>query len=211
MKKRILCFGDSNTWGYIAASGGVRYPEGVRWTSRLAELLGEEYVVIEEGQNGRATVWIDPIENHMAGIAYLEPCLESQAPIDLMILMLGTNDTKPYFAVNEYNIAASAARLADMAQKSAFGREGSPIKVLLVAPILIDNPAPFPGIFDARSEEVSRGFAKTCAAEAERLQCAFLDASQIAQPDPADGIHLSEEGHVKLAQAMYEKVKELIG
>ena len=83
--------------------------------------------------------------------------------------------------------------------------------MLLVAPILIDNPAPFPGIFDARSEEVSRGFAKTYAAEAERLQCAFLDASQIAQPDPADGIHLSEEGHAKLAQAMYEKVKELIG
>ena len=91
MKKRILCFGDSNTWGYNGENG-ERFDEYIRWTGRLQRLLGSEYTVIEEGQNGRTTVWDDPIENRLAGLTYLWPCMESQSPFDLIIIMLGTND-----------------------------------------------------------------------------------------------------------------------
>ena len=209
MKKRILCFGDSNTWGYIAASGGVRYEEGVRWTSVLVQLLGEGYTVIEEGLNGRASVWEDPVEDHMSGLAYLPTCLQSQAPLDLMVLMLGTNDTKPYFSANAHNIAASVGRLAVLAQQSQTGRNGK-LPVLMVAPIHIEQPQ-FEGIFDERSVQISKEFAKTFAATAEDLQCEFLDAALYAKPDPADGVHLDAQGHRRLAEALCAKIKEILG
>ena len=109
MKKRILCFGDSNTWGYCADDAS-RFDEDVRWTGLLAKMLGDGYTVIEEGQNGRTTVWDDPVENRLAGLTYLWPCMESHAPFDLIIIMLGTNDTKTYFSMTAQNIADAAGR-----------------------------------------------------------------------------------------------------
>ena len=122
MKKRVLCFGDSNTWGYNGEDGS-RFEEDVRWTGILQQLLGDEYTVIEEGHNGRTTVWDDPIENRLAGLTYLWPCMESQSPFDLIIIMLGTNDTKTYFSRTPQNIADGAARLVRTAQTSPFGRD----------------------------------------------------------------------------------------
>ncbi len=92
--RRILCYGDSNTWGYDAAADD-RFPEEVRWTGVLQQLLGEGFRVIEEGQPGRTTVWDDPIEEHRNGKTALYSVLESQSPVDLVVLMLGTNDLKP--------------------------------------------------------------------------------------------------------------------
>ena len=90
MKKRVLCYGDSNTWGYIAGKG-ERYPEDVRWTGILQSLLGDSYTVIEEAQNGRTTVWDDPIECRLSGLTYFYPCIESQSPLDLIIIAVMTS------------------------------------------------------------------------------------------------------------------------
>ena len=89
--KSILCYGDSNTYGLMPDSPD-RYPRDVRWTGILQKKLGEDYYVIEEGLSGRTTLWDDPIEEHKNGKKYLLPCLDSQKPVDLVILMLGTND-----------------------------------------------------------------------------------------------------------------------
>ena len=99
MGKRILCIGDSNTWGYIPGSG-ERYEKNVRWTGKLAQMLGENYEVIEEGMNGRTTAFTDKIEPGTAALDYLYPCLISQFPLDYIIVMLGTNDTKTRYGVN---------------------------------------------------------------------------------------------------------------
>lgn len=80
--KSILCFGDSNTWGYNPRTK-ERYPRNERWTGMLRQELGDGYEIIEEGLNGRITVWEDPIEEHKNGKEYLIPCLESHQPIDL--------------------------------------------------------------------------------------------------------------------------------
>ena len=110
--RRILCYGDSNTWGYDAAADD-RFPEEVRWTGVLQQLLGEGFRVIEEGQPGRTTVWDDPIEEHRNGKTALYSVLESQSPVDLVVLMLGTNDLKPRFSLNAFDIAAGLERLRD--------------------------------------------------------------------------------------------------
>jgi hypothetical protein len=103
MGKRILCIGDSNTWGYIPGSG-ERYEKNVRWTGKLAQTLGENYEVIEEGMNGRTTAFTDKIEPGTAALDYLYPCLISQFPLDYIIVMLGTNDTKTRYGVNTVEI-----------------------------------------------------------------------------------------------------------
>ena len=94
--KNILCFGDSNTWGYVPGTGN-RYPKQIRWTGLLQNLLGDSFFIIEEGLNGRTTVLDDPTRIAKNGMTYLRPCLDSQAPIDLVVMMLGTNDCKHRF------------------------------------------------------------------------------------------------------------------
>ena len=104
--KSILCYGDSNTYGLMPDSPD-RYPRDVRWTGILQKKLGEDYYVIEEGLSGRTTLWDDPIEEHKNGKKYLLPCLDSHKPVDLVILMLGTNDLKTRFSLTPFDIGAS--------------------------------------------------------------------------------------------------------
>lgn len=208
MKKRIVCFGDSNTWGYNGADGS-RYEDDVRWTGKLQRILGEEYSVIEEGQNGRTTVWDDPVENRLAGLTYLWPCMESHYPFDLLIIMLGTNDTKVYFGVQAQSIADSVGRLVELAQKSCFGRGGAAPKILLVSPIRMTERGVFTHTFGKQAVEKTKHFSALFRAAARKLGCEFLDASEFAQPGEADGVHLDEKGHEKLAEAMAEKIREL--
>ena len=89
MQKRILCYGDSNTWGAIP-NESERYPDDVRWTGVLQNELGSGYKIIEEGYNGRTTVHDDPIEGKLSGVTYFKPCMESQLPLDLIIIMVMT-------------------------------------------------------------------------------------------------------------------------
>lgn len=99
--KTIVCYGDSNTWGYDPVTMD-RLPITQRWTGVLAQELGAGYRVIEEGLNGRTTVWDDPIEGYKNGKEYLIPCLETHRPIDLITILLGTNDLKMRFSVSAY-------------------------------------------------------------------------------------------------------------
>ncbi len=209
MKKRILCFGDSNTWGYNGVDAS-RFDEDTRWTGILQKMLGPDYTVIEEAQNGRTTVWTDPVENRMAGIDYLWPCMESQKPFDLIVIMLGTNDTKNYFNIEARYIANGAGRLVRMAQQSKFGIGNQAPKVLLVAPILVarDNDSPF--LFGEQAAIKSERFAEEFKRIADEHGCEFMDAAEYAQVGKADGIHMDAENHAKFAKAMYDKIMSIM-
>ena len=110
--KTILCYGDSNTYGFNPANG-LRYPKSVRWTGRLQELLGNNYIIIEEGCNGRTTIFDDPIDGWKNGLSYLKPCLNTHKPIDIVILMLGSNDLKSTFHASAEEISKGAKRLIE--------------------------------------------------------------------------------------------------
>ena len=110
--KNILCFGDSNTYGYMPLTGR-RYDEKTRWTGRLQKLLGSVYKVIEEGCNGRTTVFEDPYDGWTKGIDYICPCIKSHKPIDIVILMLGSNDLKEFFHNTVDEIARGAGAIVD--------------------------------------------------------------------------------------------------
>ena len=146
-EKTILCYGDSNTWGWNPATQS-RYVRDERWPGVLRQELGEGYLVIEEGLNGRTTVWDDPIEGYKNGKEYLIPCLETHKPIDLVIIMLGTNDLKARFSVPACDVAAGAGVLVDIIAKSETGPGDGAPQVLLIAPPPIAKLSEFAEMFE---------------------------------------------------------------
>ncbi len=219
MSKRILCYGDSNTWGYDpgnqpeGAEHEVRFPSESRWTGVLKKRLGEGYTVIEEALNGRTTMWDDPTKPYRNGLSYLQACLESHAPLDIVIVMLGTNDMKPRICGRAYDSAEGTGKIAQVIGKSACGRDGAPPAVLIVSPVLISpqiEGLPFSDEFGGlAAHEESRKLGGFLKAKAAACSCAFLDAAEHAQA-AGDGIHMDEEGHGRLAKALEEKVRELV-
>ncbi len=207
--KTILCYGDSNTWGYIPGTGN-RYPRQVRWTGVLQNLLGEKFHVIEEGLNGRTTVMDDPTRIAKNGQPYLRPCLDSHAPIDLVVLMLGTNDTKHRFGLSPFDISEGVAMLVNIIQQSATGLNNRAPAILLVSPVVLD-PAPEKSALFEGAAQKSRELTGYIENVAKATRCAFLDASLHARVSPTDGIHLDEEGHQALGHAFAEKIQHLVG
>ena len=208
--KSILCFGDSNTWGYNARMK-ERYSRNERWTGVLRQELGDGYEIIEEGLNGRTTVWEDPIEGHKSGKEYLIPCLESHQPIDLVTIMLGTNDLKKRFSLflSAFDIANSAGVLADIALRSGSGPAGGAPKVLLMAPPRVGKMTEFAEMFED-AEVKSRKFSQHYRQIANDHGCDFLDTSQIVTSSDIDGIHLELSEHQKLGKAVAALVKKIL-
>lgn len=213
MKKHIVCFGDSNTHGYCAEpfdceDGGMRFNENERWTSLLQRGLGDEYLVIEEGLSGRTTCFDDPIGEGLSGIEYITPCLKSHEDIDLLVIMLGTNDTKERFASSAACIGKGMARLVKKAKDTdCWGGKKPNILVIAPPPIgecLRDHPFWYTmgnGCIE-KSRELAGYYKQHC----EALVCHFLDGAELCEFNESDGMHLTKKGHRMLADALIEKV-----
>ena len=207
--KVVLCYGDSNTWGFDPVTQD-RFSPAQRWTGVLARELGPEYHVIEEGLSGRTTVWDDPVEGlHKNGSNYLLPCLESHMPLDLVVLMLGTNDLKKRFSVSALDIAASVGVLVGIIQGSVAGIAGSPPRVLLVAPPPVGRLSGYAEMFDD-AEGKSRKFSEYYRLAAVEYGCDFMDAGKFILSSDIDGIHFEAGQHHKLGQAVAHAVREIL-
>ncbi|MBP5750732.1 MAG: acylhydrolase, partial [Firmicutes bacterium] len=173
--KTILCYGDSNTYGYDP-SNGFRYPADVRWTGVLKGLLGPEYTLIEEGCNGRTTVFDDPLEGWKNGLDYLKPCLNSHKPIDIVVMMLGSNDLKDCFGASAAEIADGAGVLVRTIQEFTQLKQGYVPAIVLVSPPYIGsglNESPFSYAFDDTAIERSHRFAAEYKRVADQYGCVF--------------------------------------
>ena len=213
MKKHVLCFGDSNTHGYCAEpqdclDGGDRFNENERWTCLLGKMLGDDYLVIEEGLGGRTTVFEDPLHEGMSGLSVIYPILMSHEPIDLLVIMLGTNDTKERFSANPACIGAGLERLIDKA-KTVPAWSGNEPNILVVAPPHIHkefSDANMGGCCHAKSTALAPIYKSIC----ERCGYAFLDAQGRADFNNTDHLHLTREGHAALAKKLSEIIPNLI-
>jgi lysophospholipase L1-like esterase len=207
--KRILCYGDSNTWGYNPVTQ-ERFDKNERWTGQLSRMLGSNYDVIEEGLNGRTTVWDDPIEGYKNGRDYLIPCLESHKPLDLVIILLGLNDLKKRFGVSAFDVAEGAGVLVQIVQKSNAGSRGAAPRVLLMAPPPVGKLTAFAELFEG-AEAKSQKFAEHYRRVAAELGCPFFDTATAIVSSDLDGIHFEQGDHTRLGQAVAVKVREIIG
>lgn len=203
MKKTVLLFGDSNTHGTMPMPDldfDGRFGREERWAGRLAKLL-PGWEVIAEGHPGRTTVHDDPVEGaHRNGLTVLPALLESHRPLDLVLVMLGTNDLKERFSVNACDIGLSLERLVRVIKASEAGPGGAAPGVLLVAPPPILEVGCLAGMF-AGGAAKSQGLAREIGAAARRAGVAFLDAGQVVQVSPVDGIHYGAEANPALAEA----------
>ncbi len=206
--KTIVCFGDSNTWG-ANASTRDRYPWEQRWTGLLQRELGDGYRIVEEGLNGRTTNLNDTIEPHRNGMTYLLPCLETHDPIDLITVMLGTNDLKERFGRNASDIAQAAALVARTAAAAPVGPNGTTPKVLFMAPPPVATLTGFDLTFRG-AEEKSALFARYYALQAGYNGLPFLDTGAVIRSSDVDGIHFDADQLPKLAAAVLVKIRELL-
>lgn len=207
--KRVLCYGDSNTWGFDPAAR-TRYPADVRWTGVLANRLGSDYAVIEEGLNGRTTRWNDPLSDGRNGLSYLRPCIDSHLPLDMIVVMLGTNDLKRRFNLSASDIAESAAGLAEEARRFVRTPNGAHAEVLLVAPPAVTALTELDQMF-AGAMEKSRQFSHFYRLAAGWNHLPWFDAGSVIVSSDLDGIHLEADEHRKLGEALAGEVRQLIG
>ena len=201
--KNVLCFGDSNTYGEKASGG--RYGRWERWTGLVQRQLGDDYYIIEEGCGGRTTVWDDPIEEYKNGKKYLIPCLHSHMPLDLVIIMLGTNDLKNRFSLSSMDITCSIDNIIQSIRKENCGIDGQYPRILLISPPQIENLTKLADILigaKKKREELS-GRLETLAGE---LDVYFLDAANYVTIDPQDGVHMDLQGHTALANVISAKI-----
>jgi len=203
----VLCFGDSLTWGWNPVDRG-RYPFEKRWTGILQKELGINFHIIEEGLNGRTTIWDDPVEGEKNGKKYLVPCLESHKPLDLVIIMLGTNDLKLRFNKSAFEIAAAADSLAQIVQKSRTGRNYQSPEVLLISPPPLGKLTNWEEMMEGGYEK-SKKLAQYYEMFAKDNQYHFLNAGEFVKTSDLDGLHWEEGENLKFGKAIADKVKQL--
>ena len=201
----ILCFGDSNTHGTVPMhhrDDVRRFGPGERWPGVLRRELGTGFTVIEEGLPGRTTVHDDPIEGvHKNGLWYLRACLESHRPIDIMTLMLGTNDLKSRFGVQPLDIGESIGILLDTIAKSGAGPNDGAPRVLLMAPPPLAKLSVLGDMFHGGFEKSQR-LGVAYRPLAEKYGAAFLDAGTIIRTSDTDGVHFEPGEHETLGKAV---------
>jgi len=216
MKKHIVCFGDSNTHGYCAdpkdsISGSSRFDESERWTKLLEQELGNDYLVLEEGLSGRTTVFPDALHESMDGLSVIYSTLMCHEPVDLLIIMLGTNDTKERLGVNAACIAIGMERLVRKAQSVMCWADKPNVLIVCpphILPEMEQNPCGIP--MGRGCIEKSRELAGYLKETATLVGASFLDAEGIAEFNQVDGMHLTAMGHRQLAHKLAEIIPEVL-
>ena len=222
MKKHIICFGDSNTHGYCAdpmdcADHGDRFNEDERWTCLLQKALGEDYLVLEEGLSGRTTVFEDPLHESMSGLSVIYSTLMCHEPVDLLVIMLGTNDTKDRFGASAKCIGIGMERLAMKAETVPCWKGGKP-NILIIAPpaigegVLTSAVADEMGTMGPGCVEKSRRLPGYYKLIAEQTGVHFLDANEIegVEFNEIDFMHLTRAAHAALAKKLGEFIPTVV-
>lgn len=208
--RTLLCYGNSNTHGTrpLTQPGVLeRFDWDERWPGVLARGLGADWRVIEEGLPARTTVHDDPIDgHHKNGLRYLRPCLESQLPVDVLLLMLGTNDLKARLSVTPADIASALQVLLEEIRRCNAGPAGTTPRLIVMAPAPIEEVGFLGEIFAggaAKSRELAARYRQVATAQG----AAFVDAGEIIQVSPVDGVHFEADQHRRLGEHLVGVVR----
>ncbi len=218
--KKIMIFGDSNTWGYNpnevhpVSGANLRYPKDVRWTWILKSELGDDYEIISMGYCGRTMVFEDPVAAGRSGLAGLEISFRSVEPVDMVIIMLGTNDLKDVFAANGIILGSAMNRLVRELKNIMAYSTCPDAKIMIVNPANVRPCADgsFVYGFSDASVEHGRELREQYASVAEQYGCEFFDGDAVEgiTLDPADGVHLTPADHRLFGMAIAEKIREIM-
>jgi len=198
--KTVLCYGDSLSWGIIPGTRN-RHAYAKRWTGRLQAALWPRVRVVEDCLNGRTTVWEDPFRPQRNGKAWMLPALEAHAPLDLVILFLGTNDLLSIHKMGALQAAQGVGALIDVIQNSRVEGHYPPPRILVLSPPSLSPCGEMVHKFD-HAESISSEFSTWYGRVAGEKHCLFFDTAACIEPSAVDGVHLDEAAHRKLADAL---------
>jgi len=207
----ILCYGDSNTWGY-APQTMARYDFDVRWPGILQKEMGAGYHIYENALNGRTTVFQDPIEEGRCGKEGLPVVLQSCAPLDAVIIMLGTNDCKKRFSLDPWDIGWGMDLLIQYVKRADCGRHGAAPSILIVSPPAMGtqwDQTILGTVFGKQAAERAARLPEIYHEIAQRSQVDFLDASPLTTPG-SDCVHLDPDSHDRLGKAIADKMRIIL-
>ena len=210
--KRILCYGDSNTWGWVPSSMGIeRYPINERWPGILQEKLGSGYEIIEEGLGGRTTMFDDPRPDfpERNGAKTLPIILESHLPLDFVILMLGTTDTKEMMGLSGAEITAGMKSLIEIVKGYKTLKGTNPPQILIVVPPIVLETADFASKLFRGGSEKANDLRQLYNDLAETEKVFYLDPTQDVKVDSSEGVHIDSRNHEILAEMICEKINEV--
>lgn len=202
--KKILCFGDSNTYGYIP-NNGARYDKNTRWTGVLSLLSHGKFKIIEEGCNNRTAFAANPAGKIFTGYEILPELLTDD--FDAVVLAIGINDTQFLYNLSSIEIASGVEKLINIVKVKS-----PQAKILLVAPSILTDDVlngNFACLFDRTSIEKSRQLPLLYQKIAEKQNIKFLDLNSVAKTSSLDGLHYAPEQHLKIAQAIFTILSEL--
>lgn len=205
MVRHIVCFGDSNTHGYFPTTDGAgygRFREDQRWPRLLQNHLGDGFLVLEEGLTGRTTAFDDPMRESMNGLTSLYSCVMSHEPVDLLIVMLGTNDVKDRFGLETKDIADGMRRLLKKAESLPAWADSTP-RILLMAPPVIDED------WNQVYHRKSRDLVKEYEALAKEHGWQFFNTGTCCRFNKMDHMHLTEDSHRRLALAVSDILQKI--
>ena len=205
---KILCYGDSNTWGYIPGDGS-RFGANVRWPGVLQNRLGSGAIVFEEGLCGRTTIWEDPTASGRNGCRTLLPIMKHYAPLDFIVFSLGANDLKARFDQPAISIAEGAKLLCQKAQNTDSGRSGAAPDILLMAPPPITKLTSAVRVEFEGAEHKSKLLAEHFSDIAQKLDIHFIDTADFITPNSNDPIHWDASAHQIIGQIVGDRVKQI--
>lgn len=216
--KTILCYGDSNTWGYDASTydpaTGIakRMPYDMRWTGRIQNMLGPEYHIMVDALNGRTCMREDPYFPHRHGYNSLIESLDKNAPLDLVVLQMGCNELKQVYNLTAGMIAYGFERLVTAVKQPFYGY--SEPKVLVIAPSPVGKNierAELGFVFGPEAYPKSLQLGALYEDIAKRNGCGFIDCAKLDfSLNDIDCLHYSREDHKKLADAAAPKIREML-
>ena len=210
----VLCYGDSNTNGTKPDRSG-RYAADERWTGLLQKHLGDDYYIIEEGLGGRTTdlEHYSPGKPSRNGLTYFKACIDSHMPLDIVVIMLGTNDLKTVYDRSAEDVARALKQYPEYIDQYCSERDAKRPRIILVSPAYMDEHAPkfiesmpAPGIYDEVSAQKSKQFAGPIKRLADQTNCDFFDAATVTQTGD-DGCHLDAQSHKNLAENLAKQIR----
>ncbi len=207
--KSILCYGDSNTYGYNPLNG-MRYSEKTRWTGLLQEKLQDMCTIIEEGCNGRTTVFSDNKEPWKNGYDYLRPCLNSHKPLDMVIFMLGTNDLKKQYNASAIDVARGMETLIRETISFTKEKQGFSPRIILMAPPTIGSrirTSAFNFSFDESAIGKSKELPALYEQIAQQYGCVFVNAAAYVRTSRQDSVHMMPSEHEILANKLSRLIR----
>lgn len=205
----VVCYGDSNTYGFDPYTSG-RYPYDIRWTTVLEEMLGPGYEVIPEGLNGRTTAYDRPGAEWKNGLKGFVATLGTHKPLDVLVIMLGTNDCNEDLGLSAEDIAAGMEKLVITAEEELPGLQGYMPQIVIAAPAAINEDykdSPFAHELSPDSIRKSKEIGPLYEEIARRHDCLFVNATGVAEVSE-DCEHLSPKGHEQLAAMLYKMIKD---